>query len=155
VIYRCPNVSIKRGRDWGSSPERRGRGGIFANAQLALPDTHPDRKRYDDGSQGGSRELLTQFARKYPQIWAFFQPQNMGKGAALYRGIQEVSRDFVIIQDADLEYDTDDYHAPLEPFIQGKADVVYGSRFLGRAPHRVLYVWHSVGNGWVDLVPAI
>jgi glycosyltransferase involved in cell wall biosynthesis len=72
----------------------------------------------------------------------------MGKGAALRRGIQEATGDFVVIQDADLEYDPGDYASLLEPLLQGKADVVYGSRFLGSGPHRVLYFWHSVGN-WV------
>lgn len=106
----------------------------------------------DDGSQDGSREILSGLQQQYPQMRVFFQPQNTGKGAALRRGIQEASGDFVIIQDADLEYDPSDYHALLEPLIQGKADVVYGSRFLGSAPHRVLYFWHSVGNRLLTLL---
>jgi len=106
----------------------------------------------DDGSQDGSREILTGLQQQYPQMRVFFQPQNVGKGAALRRGIQEATGDFVIIQDADLEYDPSDYHVLLEPLIQGKADVVYGSRFLGSAPHRVLYFWHSVGNRLLTLL---
>jgi glycosyltransferase involved in cell wall biosynthesis len=101
----------------------------------------------DDGSQDGSREILSGLQQQYPQMRVLFQARNMGKGAALRRGIQEATGDFVIIQDADLEYDPSDYHALLEPLIQGKADVVYGSRFLGSAPHRVLYFWHSVETG--------
>jgi glycosyltransferase involved in cell wall biosynthesis len=76
----------------------------------------------------------------------------MGKGAALRRGIQESKGDFVIIQDADLEYDPAEYTRLLGPLIQGQADVVYGSRFMGAAPHRVLYFWHSVGNRILTLL---
>ena len=102
----------------------------------------------DDGSRDGSREILGELQVQYPQLRIFLQPRNMGKGAALRRGIQEATGEFVIIQDADLEYDPGDYATLLSPLIQGKADVVYGSRFLGSGPHRVLYFWHSVGN-WV------
>jgi glycosyltransferase involved in cell wall biosynthesis len=106
----------------------------------------------DDGSQDGSREVLAELEKEYRQVQVFFQPKNMGKGAALRRGIQAARGDFVIIQDADLEYDPLDYHSLLDPLIQGKADVVYGSRFLGAAPHRVLYFWHSVGNRLLTLL---
>jgi glycosyltransferase involved in cell wall biosynthesis len=106
----------------------------------------------DDGSRDGSREILSALNRQYPQVQVFLQPRNMGKGAALRRGIQEATGDFVIIQDADLEYDPADYPLLLDPLIQGKADVVYGSRFLGAAPHRVLYFWHSVGNRVLTLL---
>jgi len=102
----------------------------------------------DDGSKDGSREILAELQSEHPQVRVFLQPKNMGKGAALRRGIQEATGDFVIIQDADLEYDPSEYPVLLEPLIQGKADVVYGSRFLGGGPHRVLYFWHSVGN-WI------
>jgi glycosyltransferase involved in cell wall biosynthesis len=102
----------------------------------------------DDGSSDGSREILAELQQKHPQIRALLQPRNMGKGAALRRGIQEATGDFVIIQDADLEYDPSEYPHLLEPLIQGRADVVFGSRFLGGGPHRVLYFWHSVGN-WI------
>jgi len=106
----------------------------------------------DDGSRDGSRELLAELHKQHPQVRVVLQPQNMGKGAALRRGIQEATGDFVIIQDADLEYDPGDYPVLLDPLLQGKADVVYGSRFLGAAPHRVLYFWHSVGNKVLTLV---
>jgi glycosyltransferase involved in cell wall biosynthesis len=100
----------------------------------------------DDGSRDGSREVLAELQSKHPAIRVFLQPHNLGKGAAVRRGIQEATGDFVIIQDADLEYDPAEYPSLLAPLIQGKADVVYGSRFLGGGPHRVLYFWHSVGN---------
>ncbi|MFZ0801883.1 MAG: glycosyltransferase family 2 protein [Terriglobales bacterium] len=106
----------------------------------------------DDGSHDGSRELLAELQREYRQVQVFLQPENMGKGAALRRGIQAAHGDFVIIQDADLEYDPLDYHSLLDPLVQDKADVVYGSRFLGAAPHRVLYFWHSVGNRLLTLL---
>src|SRR5256885_15932033 len=102
----------------------------------------------DDGSGDGSREMLADLQTEHPNLRMFLQPCNMGKGAALRRGIQEATGDFVVIQDADLEYDPQDYPTLLAPLIQGKADVVYGSRFLGSGPHRVLYFWHSVGN-WI------
>ncbi len=100
----------------------------------------------DDGSHDGSREILEELQLKDSRIRAILQPHNMGKGAALRRGIKEATGDFVIIQDADLEYDPAEYPQLLEPLIHGRADVVFGSRFLGNGPHRVLYFWHSVGN---------
>jgi len=106
----------------------------------------------DDGSQDGSREMLVELGERHSQIRVLLQPKNMGKGAALRRGIAESTGDFVIIQDADLEYDPGEYPVMLGPLIQGKADVVYGSRFLGGAPHRVLYYWHSVGNWLLTLL---
>jgi len=106
----------------------------------------------DDGSTDGSRAILSEFPSKYSHVRVLLQPKNMGKGAALRRGIQEATGDFVIIQDADLEYDPSDYPALLVPLIDGKADVVYGSRFLGSGPHRVLYFWHSVGNSVLTLI---
>jgi glycosyltransferase involved in cell wall biosynthesis len=107
----------------------------------------------DDGSRDGSREILDELQNQYPEkVRVLLQAQNMGKGAALRRGIQEATGNFLIIQDADLEYDPHDYPVLLEPLIQGKADVVYGSRFLGSGPHRVLYFWHSVGNWLLTLL---
>ena len=106
----------------------------------------------DDGSTDGSQEILAALQNQYPQLRTFLQSANTGKGAALRRGIQEASGDYVIIQDADLEYDPTDYASLLGPLIEGKADVVYGSRFLGSRPHRVLYFWHSVANWTLTLI---
>jgi glycosyltransferase involved in cell wall biosynthesis len=119
---------------------------------LSVPDMNLELICVDDGSQDKSREILADLEKQYSQVRVFLQPENMGKGAALQRGIREATGDFVIIQDADLEYDPGDYPLLLDPLIQNKADVVYGSRFLGGAPHRVLYFWHSVGNKVLTLI---
>jgi glycosyltransferase involved in cell wall biosynthesis len=106
----------------------------------------------DDGSRDGSREILADLQKQHRELTVLLQPQNMGKGAALRRGIQQATGDFVIVQDADLEYDPAEFPTLLEPLMQGNADVVYGSRFLGGRPHRVLYFWHYVGNGLLTLL---
>ena len=82
----------------------------------------------------------------------FFQPENRGKGAAIRRGFQEATAEFVIVQDADLEYNPVDYELILEPLLAGDADVVFGSRFQSGRPRRVLYFWHSVGNRLLTLL---
>lgn len=79
-------------------------------------------------------------------IRIYHQPVNMGKGAAIHRGIREVKGEYLIIQDADLEYDPREYKDLLKPCLEGFADVVYGSRFMGNNPHRILFYWHSIGN---------
>ncbi|MDO9085027.1 MAG: glycosyltransferase family 2 protein [Anaerolineaceae bacterium] len=105
----------------------------------------------DDGSKDKTVEILHALAEQHPEIQVFQQPVNMGKGAALRRGFQEATGDIILIQDADLEYDPFDYPALLKPILDDKADVVYGSRFLG-GPHRVLYFWHYVGNQFLTLL---
>lgn len=104
----------------------------------------------DDGSTDGTRDLLTSFDDDRVKI--VLQPENMGKGAAIRRGFHEAQSDFVIVQDADLEYDPVDYDLVLEPLLNGSADVVYGSRFQSGRPRRVLYFWHSVGNRGLTLL---
>jgi glycosyltransferase involved in cell wall biosynthesis len=113
----------------------------------------------DDGSKDRSREILERLAQSnnaandpLNQIKVFFQPYNQGKGAALRTALGHVTGDIVLVQDADLEYDPDDYPALLEPIQKGQADVVYGSRFIGGGPHRVLFFWHSVGNRGLTLL---
>jgi glycosyltransferase involved in cell wall biosynthesis len=98
----------------------------------------------DDGSTDTTAEIAESIAD--PRLRILRQPHNQGKGAAIRRGLQAATADFVIIQDADLEYDPSEYGDLLEPLTAGRADVVYGSRFLGSRAHRVLYFWHSVGN---------
>jgi glycosyltransferase involved in cell wall biosynthesis len=97
----------------------------------------------DDFSTDGTRDLVRDL--EGPDARVLFQPKNMGKGAALKAGFAAATGDIVLVQDADLEYNPAEYPALLEPILDGRADVVYGSRFLG-GPHRVLFFWHSVGN---------
>lgn len=102
----------------------------------------------DDCSTDDTQKVVGKYIidHKGHNIKLFNQPQNMGKGAALHRGIKEATGDYIIIQDADLEYDPQDYNKLLKPIADGVADVVYGSRFQGGAPHRILFYWHSIGN---------
>lgn len=103
----------------------------------------------DDGSTDDTLNIARSVA--HPLIRVVQQPHNMGKGAALQRGFREATADFVVIQDADLEYDPVEYGVLIEHLVTGKADVVFGSRFMSDRPHRVLYFWHSVGNRLLTL----
>ena len=100
----------------------------------------------DDFSTDGSREYLQSIDGTDKRIHIIFHDQNRGKGAALRTGFNAISGDIIIIQDADLEYDPNEYHKLMKPILENKADVVYGSRFIGGESHRVLFYWHSLGN---------
>ncbi len=105
----------------------------------------------DDYSTDGTRDILRTDIEPLVQK-VIYKDRNQGKGAAIRTGFEYVTGDFVIIQDADLEYDPDEYGKLLKPILDGKADVVYGSRFAGGQPHRVLFFWHSVGNKLLTLL---
>lgn len=104
----------------------------------------------DDFSTDGTREVLKKFENQ-PGFKVLYQPHNQGKGAALREGFQAASGDVLVVQDADLEYDPKEYPKLLEPILDGRADVVFGSRFLG-GPHRVLYFWHYAANQFLTLL---
>ena len=105
----------------------------------------------NDCSSDGSREILDELAARYPALQVVHQPRNQGKGAALREGIRRAAGEIIIIQDADLEYDPAEYPQLIGPILEGKADVVYGSRFTG-SPRRVLMFWHTLGNRFLTLL---
>ena len=102
----------------------------------------------DDCSSDNSVDVITAYAARYPTVGLRLLRHtiNQGKGAALHTGIREATGDYVIIQDADLEYDPEEYNLLIRPVLKGFADVVFGSRFMGGNPHRILFFWHSIGN---------
>ena len=102
----------------------------------------------DDCSTDNSAAVIAAYAARYPELGLrlLHHATNQGKGAALHTGIREATGDYVIVQDADLEYDPEEYNLLFKPILRGFADVVYGSRFMGGKPHRILFFWHSIGN---------
>jgi glycosyltransferase involved in cell wall biosynthesis len=107
----------------------------------------------NDGSTDNTLELARSIDD--PRVRVFDQGRNFGKGAALRRGFAEATSEFAVVQDADLEYDPNDFNSLLEPLVSGRADVVYGSRFVSGGAHRVLYYWHSVGNRFLTTLSNI
>jgi len=105
----------------------------------------------DDASDDGSTELIQKEIEAHVDK-VIYHARNLGKGAALRSGFKEATGEIVVVQDADLEYDPREYPNLMEPILAGKADVVFGSRFLGGNPHRVVYFWHMVGNRFLTLI---
>lgn len=108
----------------------------------------------DDYSKDGTAEQVKRFCNDYPSVKLQYirHETNQGKGAAIRTGMEQAGGHFVVIQDADLEYDPEEFNLLLGPIVKGVADVVYGSRFMGSGPHRVLFFWHTIGNKWLTML---
>lgn len=108
----------------------------------------------NDRSTDDSSQIIGRYISEHPEMRMILhdQEKNMGKGAAIKKGIQLATGDFIIIQDADLEYDPEEYNLLLQPMLSGSADVVYGSRFSGGNPHRILFFWHTLGNKFLTFL---
>ncbi|SNR69743.1 glycosyltransferase family 2 protein [Hymenobacter mucosus] len=108
----------------------------------------------NDCSQDNTEEAVQHYMAANPDLPIKYRKHtvNQGKGAALHTGIREATGDYIVIQDADLEYDPEEYNVLLRPVLRGMADVVYGSRFMGGKPHRILFFWHSIGNHWLTML---
>ena len=118
-----------------------------AEVQL-IADIEKELILVNDCSKDNTEEVLLAYMKAHPElnIQYFKHEVNKGKGAAIHLGIQKATGEYLIVQDADLEYDPDEFNLLLKPVIRGSADVVYGSRFLGGSSHRILFFWHSIGN---------
>ncbi len=108
----------------------------------------------DDGSKDNTIEVVKKFIADNPgiDVKLYEQVVNQGKGAALHRGFKEATGDLIIVQDADLEYDPEEFNLLLRPMLDDRSDIVYGSRFMGGNPHRILFFWHSIGNKFLTFV---
>lgn len=124
------------------------------NAVGLLADISKEVIIVNDCSKDNTEESILRYQKEHPELpIAYYKHEvNKGKGAALHTGIQKASGNWIVIQDADLEYDPEEYNILLKPFLAGMADVVYGSRFMGGKPHRILFFWHSIGNRFLTVL---